>query len=177
MIRFGKISIRVFAILFLVLVSLLAGCVSADSMTEVLGPSVTQITEISSTEDPCILDYDYQDGVVSLVDECNLLGPRQGEVTAEQAYQLQESGALILDVRSKEEWVEVRIPGAKLIPLDELPGRLNEIPLDVPVILQCRSGNRSQQGLGFLVNVGFSNVIEMRGGIQDWIAAGFDVEK
>jgi rhodanese-related sulfurtransferase len=177
MMRFGEILVRVSTIVVLVLMSLLCGCVSTDSTTEVLDLSATQNPDISSTEDPCVLDYEYENGVVTLVDECNQLGPRQGEVTADQAYQLQENGALILDVRSREEWSEVRIPGAKLIPLDELPGRLNEIPLDIPVILQCRSGNRSQQGLGFLMNVGFSNIISMRGGIQDWMAAGFSIEK
>ena len=54
-----------------------------------------------------------------------------------------------IDVRTREEYREARIPGSRLIPLQELGGRLKEIDKVKPVLLYCRSGNRS--GMAFQV--------------------------
>ncbi|MBN1920118.1 MAG: rhodanese-like domain-containing protein [Anaerolineae bacterium] len=84
---------------------------------------------------------------------------------------------VILDVREVFEYKDGHIPDAQLIPLGELPNRLNEVPRDETVIIVCRSGNRSAQAHQFLLDQGFTNVHNMKGGMNDWIAAGYEIEK
>ena len=93
-----------------------------------------------------------------------------------QAHQQREDGAFLLDVRTPEEWDQVHIPGAYLIPLDELQVRIDEVPKYDGVVIYCRSGNRSRQALTLLQDAGFTNVYSLAGGIQDWIGAGYPVE-
>lgn len=83
---------------------------------------------------------------------------------------------VLLDVREQWEYDEAHIPGVTLVPMGEVPFRLDEIPTDKTVILTCRSGNRSGQTLTFLQENGFTNVHNMAGGILAWQAAGFEVE-
>ncbi|HSD85001.1 MAG TPA: rhodanese-like domain-containing protein, partial [Anaerolineae bacterium] len=83
-----------------------------------------------------------------------------------------DDGAFILDVRTPDEWNTVHIPGATLIPLDQLGSRLNEVPQDKEVVVVCHSGNRSKQGRDILKNAGFSQVTSMAGGMNQWQAAG-----
>ena len=90
----------------------------------------------------------------------------------QDAAELRDQGAFILDVRQPEEWQEVHIPGATLIPLGELAGRLDEVPKDKPVVVYCRSGNRSREGRDILQQAGFEQVTSMAGGIRAWLAAG-----
>jgi rhodanese-related sulfurtransferase len=84
---------------------------------------------------------------------------------------------LILDVREQSEYDAGHIPGVTLIPLNDVPNRLNEIPKDKPVIVTCRSGNRSGQATDFLRQQGYTNVHNMTGGINAWQQAGYKVEK
>ncbi|MEK6256486.1 MAG: rhodanese-like domain-containing protein [Chloroflexota bacterium] len=97
------------------------------------------------------------------------------EVDVHQAYQLRQEGAFILDVREQSEWDEKHIPGSTLIPLGELAGRVDELPKDQEIIVICRSGNRSQSGRDILLNAGFSNVTSVSGGVNSWIASGYDI--
>jgi rhodanese-related sulfurtransferase len=98
------------------------------------------------------------------------------EVSVAQAFQLREEGAFVLDVRTPAEWEESHIPGATLIPLDELESRLDEVPVDREVVVMCRSGNRSATGREILRQAGFEQVSSMAGGIQQWSAAGYPLE-
>ena len=84
---------------------------------------------------------------------------------------------VILDVREQSEYDAGHIPGVTLIPLNDVPNRLNEIPKDKPVIVTCRSGNRSGQATDFLRQQGYTNVHNMTGGINAWQQAGYPVEK
>jgi rhodanese-related sulfurtransferase len=97
-------------------------------------------------------------------------------VTVSDAYNMYETGAFILDVRTVEEWNEFHIPNTQLIPLDELPSRLNEVPRGRQIIVVCRSGNRSQQGRDILLNAGFEQVTSMTGGLTEWRAGGYPTE-
>jgi phage shock protein E len=83
---------------------------------------------------------------------------------------------LLVDVRELWEYEESHIPGITLIPMAEVPNRLDEIPTDKEVILTCRSGNRSGQVAEYLQQQGFDNVHNMLGGILAWQAAGLPVE-
>lgn len=113
---------------------------------------------------------------VVLIGAVGLLSPQTAaEINVQEAYQLREEGAFILDVREPDEWVEHHIPGATLIPLGELASRVDEVPRDREIVVVCRSGNRSQTGRDILRNAGFENVTSMAGGVNDWIASGFEV--
>jgi len=88
-----------------------------------------------------------------------------------------ESGAahLLLDVRTPEEFASGHIAGAVNIPLDTLESRMSEVPKDQPVVVYCRSGNRSAQAADLLEEAGYSNIRDL-GGITAWTAAGYAVE-
>lgn len=74
----------------------------------------------------------------------------------------------LLDVRQPEEYSEEHIPGAKLIPLGELPDRIGELDRDLTTIVYCRSGVRAGSATGLLINAGFDDVRNMTGGIKAW---------
>ena len=95
------------------------------------------------------------------------------EISVAQAAEKREAGAFILDVRQPEEWNEVHIPGATLIPLSELSSRANEVPKDQEVVVICRSGNRSATGRDILRGYGFEQVTSVAGGMLDWAAKGY----
>jgi rhodanese-related sulfurtransferase len=99
------------------------------------------------------------------------------EVTVEEAYQLYEDGVYTLDVRTAEEYQAGHIPGSVLIPLDELALRAGELPVGEPILIYCRSGNRSLEAMNLLAGAGFMNLSSMDGGFNDWVAAGYPAEK
>jgi len=115
--------------------------------------------------------------IVFLIASANSVGSGlAGEVNVDQAYQMyQQSNTFVVDVRTQEEWDEYHAPNTTLIPLDELPNRLSEIPKDKEILVVCRSGNRSQQGRDILLQAGF-NATSMAGGLKEWYAKGFPVE-
>jgi len=98
------------------------------------------------------------------------------EIDVARAYQMYKDGAFVVDVRTQEEWDDVHIPGTVLIPLDELPARLSEVPRDKDVVVVCRSGNRSKEGTQILLDAGYDRVVCMKGGIREWSAAGYPLE-
>ena len=76
----------------------------------------------------------------------------------------------IIDVREPAEWEIANLGeyGARLIPMNELPGRLGEIDPSDEIVLQCRSGNRSAQVLQFLRARGYERLWNLDGGILAW---------
>src|SRR5215207_6567467 len=98
------------------------------------------------------------------------------EISPRDAYAKYQSGAFVLDVRTQEEWDEFHAPNTTLIPLDQLPARLNELPRDKEIVVVCRSGNRSQEGRDILLNAGFQQVSSMTGGLNEWRASGYPIE-
>ncbi|MCM3624822.1 rhodanese-like domain-containing protein [Brevibacillus borstelensis] len=74
----------------------------------------------------------------------------------------------LIDVRNPEEYAAGRIKGSMLIPLNELPARVNEIDKDKEVICICRSGNRSGKACEYLSSLGYNNVKNMVGGMMEW---------
>ena len=97
-------------------------------------------------------------------------------IPIEQAYQMIQDGAFMLDVRSKEEWDEYHAPAAVNIPLEVLSARMNELPQDQVIVVICLSGNRSAAGRDFLLNAGLINVTSSDGGMEAWYAAGYPAE-
>ncbi len=82
----------------------------------------------------------------------------------------------ILDVRQPDEYRAGHIAGAKLIPLNELRGRMDELPKDTEILCVCASGSRSGVATSQLSSAGF-NPINLRGGMSGWQRAGNPVKK
>lgn len=99
--------------------------------------------------------------------------------TAEEVYKIinEKKDYYLVDVRTKEEYSQVHLGGAALIPVDEIKNRLTEIPKDKPVIVYCKSGARSMQAANILVSNGFKAVYNMTGGIEEWQKEGYPVVK
>jgi hydroxyacylglutathione hydrolase len=89
-----------------------------------------------------------------------------------------KSQLVVIDVRRPDEFNGElgHVPGAQNIVLDTLPTQLDQIPKDKPVVFYCVSGGRSGRACSFAVSHGFSNVFNMKGGMQLWHQLGFDVE-
>ena len=81
----------------------------------------------------------------------------------------EESGYIILDVRTSEEFADKHIPGAINVPNEIIETQaLSQLPdKDQLILVYCRSGNRSKQASEKLVALGYTNVVEF-GGINDW---------
>jgi molybdopterin/thiamine biosynthesis adenylyltransferase/rhodanese-related sulfurtransferase len=75
----------------------------------------------------------------------------------------------ILDVREPNEYQINRIEGSQLMPLGEVPRRYAELDPDEELIVQCKMGGRSAKAADFLRSVGFKRVLNLKGGILDWI--------
>jgi rhodanese-related sulfurtransferase len=97
------------------------------------------------------------------------------EISVPQAAEKRDQGAFILDVREPSEWVQFHIPGATLIPLGDLPNRLNDVPKDREIVVVCRTGHRSAQGRDILLNAGITKVTSMAGGVTQWQAQGLAI--
>ncbi len=83
----------------------------------------------------------------------------------------------VLDVRNDGEFAAGHLPGAIHIPLGHLASRLEEIPRDKPIVVQCQSGGRSAIASSVLAKHGVAGVEDLRGGWTAWIAAGQPVER
>jgi phage shock protein E len=81
----------------------------------------------------------------------------------------------LLDVRTPEEFASGHIAGAGNIAVETLASRLDEVPRDKPVVVYCRSGNRSATAARILDEAGFTNVYDL-GGIISWVEAGFPIQ-
>lgn len=97
------------------------------------------------------------------------------EITREQARELIEGGAQLVDVRAEHEWEAGRIAGATHLPLAELAGRAEELDRERPVVLYCRGGTRSTMAVEALAGAGF-DARKLDGGIVGWEAAGLPLE-
>lgn len=113
-------------------------------------------------------------GIYLLLNKTAATGLAQN-ISINQAAQLRDEGAFILDVREPDEWVNFHIPGSTLIPLGELPDRLSEIPSDKTIVVVCNCGNRSNPGRDILLWAGFVKVTSMDGGVRDWKAQGLPI--
>ncbi len=79
-----------------------------------------------------------------------------------------ETSVTLLDCREPMEVEIASIAGAVHIPMSQIPARLEELDLDGEIIVFCHSGIRSQDVAGFLEEQGFTQVLNMLGGIDAW---------
>ncbi len=102
------------------------------------------------------------------------------EIDIAAAMQLiNHKNALILDVREEDEYGGGHILNAKLIPLLKLKDRIGELERyrEKPVVVVCRSGNRSATACALLGNRQFGQAYNLTGGMMAWQKAGMPVEK
>jgi len=78
---------------------------------------------------------------------------------------------VLLDVREGWEFEICRIPGSRLLPMSELPGLLNDMDKQAPIVVICHHGIRSYQAALFLERTGFERVSNLTGGIEAWADA------
>jgi rhodanese-related sulfurtransferase len=101
------------------------------------------------------------------------VGPDQAQVL------LQKPEVLLLDVRTEAEHRERHIPGTEaLIPVQDLTSRLKELEAakSRPILVYCRSGNRSLVASELLKEHGFQDVTDLEGGILAWSAKGLPTD-
>ena len=124
-------------------------------------PTAEPITEL--------IDYDDFCGVVSDSASEAAMG---STITVEELKDMIDAGKdfELIDVREPNEYEIVSIPGAKLIPKDEiLSGRaLSELPQNRPIVLHCKSGSRSAEALAAVQAAGFSDAVHVQGGVLAW---------
>lgn len=98
--------------------------------------------------------------------------------TAGEAYAAWQAGDVaIVDVREEQEYSATHVPGMPLVPMSELQDRLDDLPVDRPLVLFCRSGNRSGTVADYLNALGdWGEVANLEGGILAWAAEGLPYE-
>jgi molybdopterin/thiamine biosynthesis adenylyltransferase/rhodanese-related sulfurtransferase len=104
---------------------------------------------------------------------------RLREIQARETPQaVEDKDALLVDVRSDEEWRIAHIPGALHIPMSQMEERLPELAPDRsrPIITFCATGNRSLRVLPTVDALGYEDSVSMAGGIVAWRELGFPVE-
>ena len=97
------------------------------------------------------------------------------QLDSDEAQARVAAGALLLDVREMDEWRQGRIPGSTLLPMSEIAARLADVPRDRPLVLVCRSGNRSHQVAAWLAAQGY-DAANLMHGIQGWAHMGLPLE-
>ncbi len=97
------------------------------------------------------------------------------EVSRAEAREMVAAGAQLIDVRADHEWEAGHLPGATHIALPELAARAAEIDKDRPVILYCRSDNRSDMATTALAEAGY-DAAKLAEGATGWEEEGLDLE-
>lgn len=86
-------------------------------------------------------------------------------------------GARLVDVREPDEFVEAHIKNSELVPLSGLMNSCGDWDRNQPYILICRSGNRSGTAAQMMAQKGFTNLMNLAGGMIAWQRAGYEIEK
>lgn len=107
-----------------------------------------------------------------LLAACGPKGSYQN-VGPEELYRALESGAVVVDVRTPQEFAEGHVPGAINLPVENVVQWADTLPKDKPVYLYCRSGNRSRQAAEYLKKKGYTNLYNLEGGILAIQREGF----
>ncbi len=119
-----------------------------------------------------LIDYEQFCGIRPAVDLTGISTGGNGlDITSVELKQRLDRGdkVRIVDVREPNEFQINRIPGAELIPLGELPRRYAELDSAEELIVHCKMGGRSAKAADFLRSVGFVRVLNLKGGILDWV--------
>ena len=100
--------------------------------------------------------------------------PTFREVTAAEAVALAREGYRVIDVREQNEWDAGHVAGATLVPLRELPERIAQVAPDraAPLLLHCAVGARSGRAAAYLTQLGYSDVVSLKGPLDHWKQQG-----
>lgn len=116
-----------------------------------------------------LIDYQQFCGILPESKEDKAMKNGIPQISVKELKRRRDAGetVFLLDVREPYEYQIAQI-GGTLIPQNDVPNRLNEIPRDREIIVQCRSGARSQKIAEFLKQSGYSQVVNLAGGILAW---------
>jgi rhodanese-related sulfurtransferase len=100
------------------------------------------------------------------------------EVSAAEALQKQQQGALLIDVREAEEYAKSHAPGARHISRGVIELKIEEAAPDVatPIVCYCGGGSRSALVAESLQRMGYTNVASLAGGFKAWTSEGLPTE-
>jgi rhodanese-related sulfurtransferase len=90
---------------------------------------------------------------------------------------INDTGAVVLDVRRAAEFTAGHLPNARNIPFAELEQRVGELPAGKPVLVCCAAGNTSSRAAALLRRQGRTDVFGLAGGLQGWRQAGLPIVK
>lgn len=93
-----------------------------------------------------------------------------GEITAPELKARRDRGEdpLVIDVREDWEVQLASVPGVVHVPMNQIPARLGEFSREAETIVMCHAGGRSMRVAQFMANQGFTNVLNLTGGITAW---------
>ena len=118
----------------------------------------------------------YLDGGMQALETRPELVRRTERITvATLAEQLATLSPVVLDVRTPREWQDKHIAGSLNVPLQQLLGRLQEVPRQTPLVLHCQSGYRSAIAASLLERHGITPCADLVGGFAAWEASQLDV--
>jgi rhodanese-related sulfurtransferase len=93
------------------------------------------------------------------------------EIDVDELAGVLDEGAVLVDVRTPQEFSQAHVPGAVLVPMDELSARLPDLDKERPLYLICRSGHRSAAVCEALAPLGY-DAVNVTGGTIAWLQAG-----
>ena len=86
-----------------------------------------------------------------------------------------DQAPILVDVRERNEFALMRVPGSVLLPLSSLTATYDRLPTDRPLLLLCAVGGRSARATDFLRANGYADASNVAGGITAWNAAGLSI--
>lgn len=118
------------------------------------------------------------DGISGVLRVIDFEGPRYWELSSKEGADLIKNiNPFILDVRTEGEYLQEHLEGAFLLPVQVLEKEIGLIEKykDQDILIYCRSGNRSTVASKILLDSGFSNIYNLRSGINGWVSEGYSV--
>jgi len=115
--------------------------------------------------------------LVCMVSSLALAGAQ--DISSREAKTLLEKNRniFLLDVRTPQENSQARLPGSVLIPINELEGRIKEVPRNKTILVYCAVGSRSKPVAEYLSKNGYKDVYNMTDGIVGWYRNGFPLQR
>ena len=115
--------------------------------------------------------------LVCIVSSLALAGAQ--DISSREAKALLEKNRniFLLDVRTPQENSQARLPGSVLIPINELEGRIKEVPRNKTTLVYCAVGSRSKPVAEYLSKNGYKDVYNMTDGIVGWYRNGFPLQR
>jgi rhodanese-related sulfurtransferase len=99
-------------------------------------------------------------------------------ITVEEAAEMMgRQDVVFIDVREPHEYQRGHVPGAKLIPVNSLFARREELPKDKEIVFVCAVGQRSALACEMAAAAGLTRIYNLEGGTEAWIKAGLPIEK